>query len=285
MTSCITFPRPARAAALLLVASALALPGAASAQTTTYVSGQVVDAATGAQDLDALLGAASLATRSSLPGASAAASVDVMGGAAHLYAATSGATQSATASAAFGYDVTLTNRGGPATVAPMQLFLDGIFRQTIPGSTDGQPYANVIGRAWDRSSGQLVSSVDLWLFGDATAATPATQHAWDALVLPRPATVGGATTFRIDWSYTVAADAGWEADFQNTARIFFPTVDGITWSADAGLLGQQARPAWAKDQRVDYEIDATTTTPEPATLALFGGGLLALAAVARRRRA
>jgi hypothetical protein len=283
MTFRTTLPRPVhacRVAGFLLAASAVAVP--AAAQTTTYVSGQVVDAATGAQDLQALLGAASLTTHAALPGASAAAAIDVAGGAAHLYAGTSGSTHSATASAAFGYHVTLTNTGGPATVAPMQLFLDGIFRQTIPGSTDGTPYANVIGRAWDINSGRLVSSVDLWLFGDD--ATPA-QHAWDALLLPRPAIVGGATTFRIDWSYTVAADAGWEADFQNTARIFFPTVNGIAWAADAGVLTQQARPVWAQDERVDYEVDpSSTTTPEPMTVALLGTGLLALGAVARRRR-
>ena len=260
-------------AAVLLVATSTAV----RAQQTTYVSGMVYDQQTGGQDLHALLAAGSLSTQATLPGASASASIDASAGAAHMYVGTSNAWQSGTASAAFGYHVTLTNTGGPALFAPMQLFLDGAFHRTTASTSSGNAFANVIGRAWDINSGTLVSSVDLWLFAD----TPGVQQASDALLLPRPATVGGATTFRIDWSYSVSADDGWVADFQNTARIFFPTVSGISWTTADNVLGQQARPSWAQDQVVDFEV-GTTTTPEPATLALLGGGLLALGALRRR---
>jgi hypothetical protein len=276
-----TLQTTSRRIAALLAATTLAAPTALRAQQTTYVGAFVYDAAAGTNDEHALLGAASLSTQSALAGASAWSSLDAFGGAAHLFVGTSSDAQSGTATAAFGYDVTLTNTGGPATVAPMQLFLDGVFRRTS-GATGGTAYANVIGRAWDVNAGTLVSSVDLWLFADDDAT--GVQRAWDALLLPRPATVGGATTFRIDWAYAVAADGGWEADFRNTARIYFPTVNGIAWSADGGVLTQQARPSWAQDQVVDDEI-GITATPEPATIVLLGGGLLGLAVAARRQRA
>lgn len=83
------------------------------------------------------------------------------------------------------------------------------------------------------------------------------------------------------------ADVGFPAAFYTNVLSFLEADIG---NGEVGLIYHptQGQPGFVDGFDVTYRIvsDAeAVTAPEPATVALLGGGLLALAAVARRRRA
>jgi hypothetical protein len=158
---------------------------------------------------------------------------------------------------------------------PVELYLDGIMAG--PRNWD----------FWNRKAGATLTMnvLDEWgsrVGGRTLTIEESSKYEYMAatktltydLLLP-----GRSNTFVFVWALQAYAYDGWEADFSHTARIFMPTVAGIT--RDAGgdpFLADQARPDWAS-----AGTPPVTTTPEPASLALVGSGI-AMLAVARRRR-
>jgi hypothetical protein len=158
---------------------------------------------------------------------------------------------------------------------PIELYLDGVMGG--PRNWD----------FWNRKAGATLTMevFDDWgtLVGGRTISVQesskyeymaSTKTSTYDLLLP-----GASNTFVFKWSLMAYAYDGWESDFSHTARIYMPAVAGVT--RDAGgdpFLANQARPDWASP------TPPTTTTPEPASLALVAGGALALAAVRRRVR-
>jgi hypothetical protein len=89
-----------------------------------------------------------------------------------------------------------------------------------------------------------------------------------------------------DWYFSIwmrtEARGEFDADFSHTGNVFVPPTPGLNWVGDGAVLAEQYTPTWAGGSG---PLPPSVTTPEPATVALFGGGLATLAAVARRRRA
>ena len=121
---------------------------------------------------------------------------------------------------------------------------------------------------------------------DLSDTSPQPGRASATVYIPRPATVGASATYILGFGFNALASRGWTADFSHTVHLYLPTVEGIAWTADDGAFTEQARPDWAQDATVDYEVATPASRGRaPAAGGLGGGGLRARAPAAARGRA
>lgn len=184
---------------------------------------------------------------------------------------------SASANIATLREMTFHRESGDAAVQRLELYLDGIMTGPLaPGRSAGCSYA----------AGQLKILVFDWQqsrYSDRLlVACPEPRAGGEGGFIERQATFIdlplslGANRFQLWVELAAVGRFDWVADFSHTARVFAPPTAGVRMQTEGGFLAEQARPAWAA---------TPTTAPEPGTLALVGGGLLAtLGASARARR-
>lgn len=224
-------------------------------------------------------------------GAGAAISANGRTGRLGILATTEAKNESAQGTLHWKTALTVTRTTTLGVLQPFQVYLDGSFGRTpyniYAGSARAR--AGVTARMagdWNWYSTGLEFLPERVPSDDPNDPGAEDRRGSETVWVPIPAGLPGSTV-RIDlnFTYQVNANYGWDADFSHTARLFVPTVQGLTWSSDDGTLAEQARPAWAAHDRVSGEVSGgpTTTAPEPATLALVAGGAVALGGVARRR--
>jgi hypothetical protein len=173
-------------------------------------------------------------------------------------------------------EVTFHRERGDAAVQRLELYLDGIMTGPVaPGRVAG----------CSEAAGQLKILVFDWQqsrYHDRQInACPDPRTGGEGGFIERQATFielplsPGANRFMVWASLAASGRFDWVADFSHTARLFAPPTDGVRMQTTGGFLAEQARPSWAA---------TSTTAPEPGTLALVGGGLLATLGLAGRRR-
>ena len=121
-----------------------------------------------------------------------------------------------------------------------------------------------------REAGQARLGFGIWNFDggmDPRSREIHYEHAANIDVLP------GTSRYLVEVALSFQATSGYNVVAEQTATIYAARQDGLTMTPEGEFLAQQARPDWA-----------TTSAPEPASLALVGSGLLALAGAAARRR-
>lgn len=224
-------------------------------------------------------------------GAGAAISANGRTGRMGILATTEARDEAAQGTLTWTTELVVTRTSALGALQPFQIYLDGTFGRT--------PYNVYAGRAGATASLVAYVSGDYNPYNggvrfapervpsDGSDGGPAKDERGSTTVwVPIAAGLPGSTArIALTYQYQVHADYGWDADFSHTARLFVPTVAGLTWRSDDGTLSEQARPTWAANDRVTGEVGVppVTTTPEPATFALVGVGALGLAGAARRR--
>ena len=163
----------------------------------------------------------------------------------------------------YGFDMYLHARGyGQCQVAfrcpQQQPVASAVFRMEA-SFTDGA------GRpTWHAGSG--VVGAHVWTDGSRGVHQEFFEERAGSLRVPP-----GTSRYLVEFLISFEAIAGFSIVAEQTATIFMPERAGFSVSAEGEFLDRQARPDWA-----------TTTAPEPATLALLGAGLALFAGVRTR---
>ncbi len=162
----------------------------------------------------------------------------------------------------------------PGAKQPINAFFHGnLQRLTTRG---GMASAEMWFRVRDGDGNLLVDKWERQSSSNSSSGLPPREVAQEiagALTIPI-----GYTRFFVELGVRTDVMGPWEANFGSTVNFFLPTVDGVTWQGSGGSGSKQFVPTWAS-----AGTPPTTTAPEPATLALVGGGILVLTAVRRRR--
>jgi hypothetical protein len=181
----------------------------------------------------------------------------------------------ARAVAYFATDIRFLNASLGTKAQPFEAFFHGLLQRTH-GTRSGMGSADMWFRVKD---GDGVLVMEMTQRHSGTSRTTPESGTDVARPLQKSLDLGvGYSRFLIELGVETNVQGAYEAEFGNTVNLFIPSVEGVTWEAPPGVGSRQFVPAWAR-------ADApTTTTPEPASLALVAGGALALVVVRRRVR-
>ncbi len=282
-TPVLSFGLSRAAVAGAAIALTLAAPAAARAQRASYdnrfeafLMGQSVIGQPGEQRT---IGAWDSITETLDVGpAGAAVSGSARGGKLGAIALTDVNRSRARASVSLHTLVTFTRPVGLGTFQPIELYTHGSFfdasdgRRTGSGVTEYGAQLRVLD-AWDDEVARAGDRMEYW----SRNFLPMQNQRTVWLDLPAATAPGQTISFELILTVWAYADNGFGADASHTGSLYIPTIAGQEWTALGGALDGQAHPDWA-------QLPSSTTTPEPATVALLGTGGLALLALRRRMR-